>query len=130
MSNPSSPGKSSIGLTGQQGRGFQGESSGSRSSTSKSSSGSSNSNAKQSSIVQANGTGGNAPAAITGAWAMVNLNRSIQTPKLYHPKKDGYFKTWLRHLEHYFTLLNVGDEKKRLCCCIIRGTKPPILLFT
>ena len=28
------------------------------------------------------------------------------------PKIDGDFKTWVRHLEHYFTLLNVGDGRK------------------
>ena len=43
---------------------------------------------------------------------MVDLNRSIRTSKLHYPKKDGDFKTWVRHLEHYLTLLNVGDGRK------------------
>ena len=100
MSNPSSPAKSSIGLTCQQG-GSLGVSSGSSSGTSGSSSGASGSNAQQSSIAQANETSGNAPAAVAGAKAMVDLNRSIRTPKPYYSKKDGDFKTWVRHLEHY-----------------------------
>ena len=112
MSNPSSPAKSSIGLTVQQG-GSQGGSSCSSSGTSRSSSGASGSNAQQSSIAQANGTGGNAPVAVAEAGAIIDLNRSIQTPKLYYPKKDSDFKTWVRHLEHYFTLLNVGDGRKK-----------------
>ena len=112
MSNPTSPAKSSIGLTGLQGGGSQGGSSGSSSGTSKSSSGSSSLNAQQSSVGQASGTGENEPAAVAGAGAMVDLNSSIRTPKPYYPKKDGDFKTWVRHLEHYFTLLNVSDERK------------------
>ena len=43
---------------------------------------------------------------------MVELNRSIQTPKPYYPKKDSDFKTWVRHLEHYFTFLNMYDGRK------------------
>ena len=100
MTNPSSPAKSSIGLTGQQG-GSKGGSSGSSSGTSGSSSGAPGSNAQQSSVAQASGTGGNAPVAVAGAGAMVDLNRSIRTPKPYYPKRDGDFKTWVRHLEHY-----------------------------
>ena len=43
---------------------------------------------------------------------MVDLSRSIRTSKPYYTKKDGDFKTWVRHLEHYFTFLNVGDGRK------------------
>ena len=64
MSNLSSLAKSSIGLTGQQGKGSQGGSFGLSSGISGSSSGASGSNAQQSSIAQANGTGGNASAAV------------------------------------------------------------------
>ena len=111
MSNSSFTAKFSSGLTGQQGGGSQGASFGSSSGTSGSSSGSSGSNAQQSSVAQAKGTGGNAPVAVAEAGAMVDLNRSIRTPKPYYPKKDRDFKTWVRHLEHYFTLLNVGDGR-------------------
>ena len=74
MSNPSSPAKSSIGLTGQKG-GSQGGSYGSSIGISGSSSGASGSNAQQSSVAQASGTGGNAPVAVARAGAMVDLNR-------------------------------------------------------
>ena len=110
--NPSSPAKSSIGMTGQQGGSSQGGSSGSSSGTSESSSGASGSNAQQSSVAHASGTGGNSPVAVAGAGAMVDLNRSILTPKPYYSKRYGDFKTSVRHLEHYFTLLNVGDGRK------------------
>ena len=120
-SNPSSPAKSSIGLTGQQGGGSQGGSSGSSSDTSGSSSGVSGSNAQQSSIAQANETGGNAPSAVAKAGAMVYVNRSIRTPKPYYPKRDGDFKTWVRHLKHYFTFLNVGDGRKTTVAVLFGG---------
>ena len=80
MLNPISPAKSSIGLTGQQG-GSQGGSSNSSSGTSGSSEVASGSIAKQSSVEQASGTGGYASAVVAGAGAMVDLNRSIRTPK-------------------------------------------------
>ena len=108
MSNPGTPTKSSIGLTGQQGGSSQAGSSG----ASGSGAGASGSNAQQSSIALVNSGGSQAPAAAGGAAAMVDLNRSIRTPKPYYPKKDGDFKAWVRHLEHYFTLLNVGDGRK------------------
>ena len=38
--------------------------------------------------------GENAPVAVSGAGAMVKLNRSIRTPKPYYFKKDSDFKTW------------------------------------
>ena len=122
MPNPSSPAKSSIGLTGQQG-GSQGGSSGSSSGTSGSSSDASGSNAQELSIAQSNGTCGNAPAAVAGAVAMVDLNRSIRTPKPYHPKQDSDFQTWMRHHEHYFTLLNVGDGRKTTVLLYYLGDK-------
>ena len=43
---------------------------------------------------------------------MVHLNRSIRNPKPYYRKKDGDFKTLVRHLEQYFTFLNVYDKSK------------------
>ena len=132
MSNPGTPNKSSVGLigqhsgssqTGSSGSGSQAGSSGSTSQAgssgsgsgagaSGSSSGASGSNAPPSSvgvIGNANGQAGVPPVA--GAGAMVDLNRSIRTSKPYYPKKDGDFKTWVRHLEHYFTLLNIGDAR-------------------
>ena len=54
----------------------------------------SSSNAQQASVNLANKTGGNAPAAVAGAEAIVDLNCSIRTPKPYYPKEDGDFKTW------------------------------------
>ena len=112
LSNPSFPAKSPIGLTGQQGRGSQGGSSGSSSGTSGSSSGASGSDAQQSSVTEASETGGKAPAAVAKAKAMVDLNRSIRTPKLYYPKKEGNFKTRVRQLKHYITIFYVADKRK------------------
>ena len=43
---------------------------------------------------------------------IVDPNRSIRPPKAYNPKKDGDFKIWVRHLEHYFSLLKVADVRK------------------
>ena len=59
-----------------------------------SSSGVSNSNVQQASVKLANETGGNAPAAVARAGAIMEQNRSIRTPKPYYPKKDNNFKTW------------------------------------
>ena len=112
MSNPSSLAKSSIGQTGQQGGSFQGGLLGSSFGNSGSSSQASSSNAQQSSIMQSSEIGGNAPAWVRGAGAMVDVNRSIRTFKLYYPNKDGDFKMWLRHLEHYFTFMNVSNGRK------------------
>ena len=81
-------------LTGQQSGGSQGGSSGSSSGTSGSSSGASSSNTQQASVKLANEKGGNAPAAVAVAGAVVEQNRSIRTPKPYYPKKDNDFKTW------------------------------------
>ena len=87
MSNLSSPAKSSIKLSGQQGKGSQGGFSGSSSGTSGSSLGASGSKTQQSSIGQASGSGGNGPSAVIGAETMVDLNRSIRTYKPYDPNK-------------------------------------------
>ena len=94
MSKLFSPAKSSIGLTGQQCGGFQDESSGSSFGISELSSGVSSSNTQQASVGLANKTGDNGPAAVVGATASVDFNRSIRTPKLYYPKENGDFKTW------------------------------------
>ena len=124
MSNPGTPNKSSVGLSGQQGGGSQAGSSGSTSQTGASGSGSgagasgsssstSGSNGQSSSVGVIAGAHDQAAAGpVVGGGTMVDLNRSIRTPKPYYPKKDGDFKTWVRHLEHYFTLLNIGDARK------------------
>ena len=112
MSNPSSPAKSLITLIGQQGANSQSGFSGSSSGTSNSSSGAFELNAQQSSVAQAIGPGKNSPVTVAGAGAIIDFNRSIRTPKSYYLKRDGDFKTWVCHLEHYFTLLNVGDGRK------------------
>ena len=84
----------SIGLTGQQCEGFQGEFTGSSAGTSGSNSGTSSSNGKQASVGLANKTGGNAPAALVRAGAIVVKTRSIRTSRPYFPKKENSFKTW------------------------------------
>ena len=47
---------------------------------------------------------------------MANMNvdqcRAIRPPKAYRPKIDGDFKQLVRHLEHYFTLLNIDNARK------------------
>ena len=43
---------------------------------------------------------------------ILDITRSIRLPKPYYLKTEGDFKIWVRHLEQYFTLLNVSDEKK------------------
>ena len=67
-----------------------------------------------SSTNQTSSVGNNAANfnALAGAGAGLDLTRSIRLPNSYNPKKDGDFKTWVRHLEHYFTLLNMGDDRK------------------
>ena len=44
--------------------------------------------------------------------ANVDQSRAIRPPKAYRPKLDGDFKQWVRHLEHYFTLLNIDVARK------------------
>ena len=94
MSNLFSPAKSSIKLTGQQCGGFQCGFSGSSAGTSKSSLGASSSNAQQASVGLANKTSVNAPAAVAGSKTILDLNRSIRTPKTLYPKEDGDFQAW------------------------------------
>ena len=67
-----------------------------------------------SSSNQAASVGRNAanPNSMAEAGAGLDLTRSIRLPSSYNPKKDGDFKTWVRHLEHYFTLLNMGNVRK------------------
>ena len=72
----------------------------------------SSSSGVSSSSNQAASVGRNAanPNSMAEAGAGLDLTRSIRLPNSYNPKKDGDFKTWVRHLEHYFTLLNMGDD--------------------
>ena len=74
----------------------------------------SSSSGASSSNTQASGVGSNSANhnALPGAGANLDLIRFIRLPNSYNPKKDGDFKTWVRHLEHYFTLLNIGDDRK------------------
>ena len=41
-----------------------------------------------------------------------DLMKTIRAPKAYRPKIDGDFKDWVRHLEHYFTLLNIDPQRR------------------
>ena len=100
MSKLFSPVKSSIGLTGQQCGNFQYGLSGSSTGTSESSSGASSLNAQQASVGLANKINGSNPAAVARGGAIVDLNRSIQTPKPYYPKEDGDFITWSNMTVH------------------------------
>lgn len=52
-----------------------------------------------------------AVAAGVGGMA-IDPTRAIRPPKAYQSRKDGDFRIWVRHLEHYFTLLNVDDARK------------------
>ena len=52
-------------------------------------------------------SGGSAAALIA-----VDLTRAIRPPRQYFFKIDGDFKIWVRHLEHYFSLLNIVDARK------------------
>ena len=54
----------------------------------------SSSNAQETSVGLANETGGNAPPKVSGAKAIVELKRSIRTPKPQYPKDTGEFTTW------------------------------------
>ena len=94
MSKLFSPVKSSIRLTGQQCGGFQSGFSGLSFGTSQSSSDAFSSNALHASVGFANETGGNAPAAVAGAKAIMKLNCSILTPMPYYSEKNNDFKTW------------------------------------
>ena len=42
----------------------------------------------------------------------VDQSRAIRPLKFYRPKTDKDFKQWVRHLEHYFTLLNIDNASK------------------
>ena len=42
----------------------------------------------------------------------VDQSRAICPPKAYRPKTEGDFKQWVRHSEHYFTLLNIDNARK------------------
>ena len=48
--------------------------------------------------------------------AMVNVNvnqsRAIRPLKAYRSKTDRDLKQWIRHLEHYITLLNIDNARK------------------
>ena len=46
------------------------------------------------------------------AEAIFDSTRLIRLPTAYNSEKDGDFKIWVRHLEHYFTLLNVAEGRK------------------
>jgi hypothetical protein len=55
--------------------------------------------------------------------------RSIRPPKAYYPKTDGDFKVWVRHLEHYFTLLNVDDGRKTTVLLYYLGNEASNMAF-
>ena len=103
MSNAGTPNKSSVGLLGQKGGGLQAGSSGSGSGAggSGSSSGTSGSNGQSSNVGVIAGAHDQAAAGpVAGAAAMVDLNRSIRTPKLYYPKKTAI-------LRHGYVIWNI-----------------------
>ena len=39
-------------------------------------------------------------------------SKTIRPPKEYQPKNGGDLNQWVRHLEHYFTLLNIDNASK------------------
>ena len=42
----------------------------------------------------------------------VDQSRAIRLLITYRPKTDGNFKQWVRHIKHYFTLLNIDIARK------------------
>lgn len=62
------------------------------------------------------GLGGQSAGSTSGGGAAavmaVDLTRAIRPPRQYSSKIDGDFKIWVRHLEHYFSLLNIVDARK------------------
>ena len=65
--------------------------------------------------------------------AMANVNvdqcRAIRQPKAYRPKIDGDFKQWVRHLEHYFTLLNIDNARKTTMLLYNLGEEASLTAF-
>ena len=51
-------------------------------------------------------------SSVAMANANVDQSRAIRPPTVYGPKTDGDFKQWVRHLENYFTLLNIDIARK------------------
>ena len=61
--------------------------------------------------------------------ANVDQSRAIPPPKAYLPKTDGDFKQWVRHLEHYFTLLNIYVAFKTTMLLYNLGEEAPLTAF-
>ena len=65
--------------------------------------------------------------------AMANANldqsRAIRPPKAYCPKTDGDFKQWVRHLEHYFTLLNIDVARNTTMLLYNLGDEASLMAF-
>ena len=59
----------------------------------------------------------------------VDQNRTIFPPKAYRPKIDGDFKQWVRHLEHYFTLLNIDNARKTTMLLYNLGQEAFLIAF-
>ena len=65
--------------------------------------------------------------------AMANVNDdqsgAIRPFKAYRPKIDGDLKQWVRHLEHYFTLLNIDNARKTTMLLYNLGEKASLTAF-
>ena len=65
--------------------------------------------------------------------AMANVNvdqsRAIRPPNAYRPKIDGDFKQCVRHLEHYFTLLNIDNARKTTMLLYNLGEEASLTAF-
>ena len=59
----------------------------------------------------------------------VDQSRAIRPPKAYRPKTDGDFKQWVRHLEHYFTLLNIDNGCKTTMLLYNLGEEASVTAF-
>ena len=74
-----------------------------------------NRNLNQSSVAMAN--------------ANVDQSRAIRPPKAYRPKTDRDIKQWVRHLEHYFTLLNIDVARKTTMLLYNLGEEASLTAF-
>ena len=61
--------------------------------------------------------------------ANIDQSRAIRPPKAYRPKIDGDFKQWVRHLEHYFTLLNIDVARKTTMLLYNLGEEASLTAF-
>ena len=68
-------------------------------------------------------------SSVAMANANVDQSRAICPPKAYSLKTDGDFKQWVRHLEHYFTLLNIDVARKTTMVLYNLGEEASVTAF-